>query len=244
MLSELNFNVILNNPKWIQGYSDPTSLLFTITTNLDIATIYANNFKTFSMNPWHYSLENNFKILKGNIIKQESFDLYEKDFFSSSNDGQYNLDTPVIWKNLFSSDCFNIHGRIIGGCIDVLGNLIGTRFDKTKEFVERYKDDGIIWYFENCELTNEDIVRVLWQMKEANWFKYVKGIVFGRSATDSSYYNVSFKNAISTSLSYLNVPIIYDVDIGHVAPRMTIINGAIANINFCNGKGYIEMFCK
>ena len=81
-------------------------------------------------------------------------------------------------------------------------------------------------------------------MKEANWFKYVKGIVFGRSATDSSYYNVSFKNAISTSLSYLNVPIIYDVDIGHVAPRMTIINGAIANINFCNGKGYIEMFCK
>lgn len=67
MLSELDFNTIKDNPKWLQGYSDPTGLLFTITTNLDIATIYADNFKTFGMEPWHKSLENNLEILKGNI---------------------------------------------------------------------------------------------------------------------------------------------------------------------------------
>ena len=45
MLSEFNFNIVKNNLKWLQGYSDPTGLLFTITTNLDIATIYGDNFR-------------------------------------------------------------------------------------------------------------------------------------------------------------------------------------------------------
>ena len=79
MLSELDFNIIKDNPKWLQGYSDPTGLLFTITTNLDIATIYADNFKSFGMEPWHLSLENNLEILKGNIIEQKSFSKYEED---------------------------------------------------------------------------------------------------------------------------------------------------------------------
>lgn len=55
MLSELDFSLIRNHPKWLQGYSDPTGLLFTITTNLDIATIYADNFCVFGMKPWYKS---------------------------------------------------------------------------------------------------------------------------------------------------------------------------------------------
>ncbi len=41
-------------------------------------------------------------------------------------------------------------GRLLGGCLDCLVNLSGTRFDKTKEFAERYGQDGIIWFFEAC----------------------------------------------------------------------------------------------
>ena len=48
-------SLIRNHPKWLQGYSDPTGLLFTITTNLDIATIYADNFCVFGMKPWYKS---------------------------------------------------------------------------------------------------------------------------------------------------------------------------------------------
>ena len=39
MLSCLDYSIIQDNPKWLQGYSDPTGLLFTITTGFDIATI-------------------------------------------------------------------------------------------------------------------------------------------------------------------------------------------------------------
>ena len=244
MLSEVDFEVIKNNPKWLQGYSDPTGLLFTITTNLDIATIYADNFKGFGMEKWHKSLENNLKILEGNIIKQESFEKYESSRAERiiGNEG-YNLDKDVKWENSNAKE-INIKGRIIGGCIDVLSELFGTRFDKTKEFIEKYKNDGIIWYLENCEKTSEDIIRTLWRFKDNGWFQNTNGIIFGRSALEESYYGISFKEAATRVLGDLNIPIIFNADIGHVSPRMTIINGAIANVISKDGKGQITFELK
>lgn len=241
MLSYVDFNVIKNNPKWLQGYSDPTGLLFTITTNLDIATIYDNNFTAFGMKPWHKSLEENVSILQGNLIEQTSFESYENSHVTYINgDEAYVLDMLVKWELIDERLELEFEGRIIGGCIDILTELFGTTFDKTQEFIEKYKNDGIIWYFDNCELTCEDLIRTLWKFKNQNWFKYTKGIIFGRSAIDSSYYDFSFKDAVKYSLEELNVPIIVNADIGHVSPRMTIINGAIANVKYNNGKGKIS----
>lgn len=241
VLSYVDFDIIKNNPKWLQGYSDPTGLLFTITTNLDIATIYDNNFAAFGMRPWHKSLAENIEILKGNLIEQTSFDKYESGHVTYINgDEEYALDTPVKWETIDNAEQLEFEGRIIGGCIDILTELFGTTFDKTQEFIEKYKNDGIIWYFDNCELTCESLIRTLWKFKNKNWFKYIRGIIFGRSATDSSYYDISFREAVEYSLRDLNIPIIINADIGHVSPRMTIINGAIANVKYNKGKGKIN----
>lgn len=241
ILPYINFNIIKDNIKWLQGYSDPTGLLYTITTKLDIATIYGSNFCAFGMNPWHKSLEDNLEILKGNIIEQNSFKKYESGHTKYINgDETYNLDEEVLWENLNNEDEINLRGRIIGGCIDILSEIFGTTFDYTKEFLEKYKDDGIIWYFDNCEFSSEGLIRILWKMKNMDYFKYCKCIIFGRSATESSYYDISFKEAVKHSLEELNVPIIINADIGHVAPRMTIINGAIAIIKSKDSKGSIS----
>lgn len=240
MLSEIDWDIIRNNPKWIQGYSDPTGLLYVITTNLDIATIYADNFKAFGMEKWHKSLDNNIEILKGNILPQESFELYEGERQEriTGNEG-YNLNTKVKWGNM-NREKIDIRGRMIGGCIDILSELFGTRFDKTKDFIEKYKQDGIIWYFDNCELTSEQLIRTLWKMKDNGWFEHTNGIVFGRSGLEKSCYGISFKDTIQRCLGDLNIPIIINTDIGHVSPRMTIINGAVAHIISENNKGKIE----
>lgn len=37
-------------------------------------------------------------------------------------------------------------GRIIGGCIDVILSLIGTKHDKINQFIEKYKNDRIIFF--------------------------------------------------------------------------------------------------
>lgn len=244
MLSELDFNTIKDNPKWLQGYSDPTGLLFTITTNLDIATIYADNFKTFGMEPWHKSLENNLEILKGNIIEQTSFSKYEEDKKLITGLEPFNLTKKVYWKNLNNEEVINIKGRMIGGCLDLITELFGTRFDKTKDFLEKYKDDGIIWYFDVCELSSESLIRTLWKLKDNGYFKYTKGILFSRVYACNSYYDISYEEAIYESLKDLNIPIIINADIGHVSPRMTIINGAIATITSSKGKGKIKFELK
>lgn len=245
MIPYLNYEVIKNNPKWFQGYSDPTWLTYTITTNLDIATIYSNNFKSFGMNPWHKSLETNIKILKGDLINQKSFEkyeLYKKNQETGLED--YNLIEKVKWKIITGEKEVAIKGRMIGGCLDVINEIYGTNYDKTQEFLEKYQNDGIIWYLENYSLTSEDLTRVLWKLNDKGYFKYTKGIIFGRSLNYQSFYNLSFEETIKSSLKDLKVPIITEADFGHLSPRMTIINGAIAEIKVKNDQGEISFILK
>ena len=62
----------------------------------------------------------------------------------------------------------------------------------------------------------------------------------GRNGIETSCYGYDMENCLKDSvISKLNIPIIYDADISHKGPSMTIINGAIANINVSKGKANI-----
>lgn len=236
MLDFVDEEALIDNPKWFAGYSDPTSLLFHITTNFDIATLYGNNAGSFDMTELHPSLKNALNIVKGNIIKQESFDKCERTRIEDF-DG-YNLDMDVFWKTPNGS--VDVKGRLIGGCIDCLNFIIGTKYDGTAKFVEKYKEDGVIWYFDNFALKSEDLFYALWHMKQASWFKYAKGFVFGRTLFEGTTLDMNYEEAIQRALGN-DVPVIIDADIGHVAPKFTIINGAIGHIIAKDGKGSLEM---
>lgn len=245
ILPYIDFEKIRKNPKWIQGFSDTTGLGFCVTTICDIATIYAENFGDFGMENWHTCLENNLKILEGKEIIQESFKEYQS-MFQDYKIGleTYKLDKKVEWKNAQNEEKIELNGRILGGCIDILISLVGTKFDKVKEFIEKYKNDKIVWFFDNCELTSEGILRGLWQLKEAGWFSNTSGFIFGRTMTRSSCYGISFEEAVEEVLQELNVPIILEADIGHLPPQFTIINGAIVHIVSKDGKGKIDFTLK
>lgn len=240
MLSYTDFEQIKENPKWYQGYSDPTGLLFTITTNCDIATVYAGNYGDFGMADWHRCLEENVAVLEGKESVQKSFPLY-KDGFAERITGyeNYQEDTPVKWE--CDAAYAELSGRLLGGCLDVLLDLAGTRFDKTTEFCERYKEDGILWYLESFDLNSERLTRGLWKLKEAGWFRYAKGFVFGRPTFFSSDYEISYREAVESVLGELGLTIVYEADVGHKAPRMTVINGAKAKITVKDGKGELIM---
>lgn len=245
MLSYLDFNILKGNPKWVQGYSDTTGLTFTLTTNLDMATIYSNNFSSFGMKNWHKSMENNLRILQGEDILQESFPKFQ-DGYKPRITGleEFELEKDVEWRNITPSvenpkDKITLYGRVLGGCLDVLLNLVGTRFDKTNEFVEKYKDDGILWYLESYDLNSEALVRGLWQLKEAGWFRYASGFVFGRPAMFTTHTDTSYDEAVLSVLGERNLPIILDADIGHKPPQVAMMNGALARVEVEGGKGNI-----
>lgn len=55
---------------------------------------------------------------------------------------------------------------------------------------------------------------------------------------------MKYEESIKKALEDLQIPIIYDADIGHIAPQMSIVNGAILNVKYENNKGTIKTIFK
>ena len=243
MIDYLDFEKIKTlKPKWMQGYSDITGIGYLFNTILDIPTMYCQTIKDYAMQPLHKSLIDSLEIEKGNEVVQESFEMYEKEWNPDETNpcATYNLTEKVEWKNVIGENKIVMQGRSIGGCLDCIKSYIGTKYDKVSEYLERHKEDGIIWFLEVFEMNTAELQRTLWQMKAAGYFKYCKGIIFGRPLFIREDYDTSFNEAVKESLEDLKIPVICDADIGHVSPQMAIVNGAILKITSENGKGMVE----
>ena len=232
MLPYVDYEAIKANPKWIQGYSDPTSLLYSVTTLLDIATIYGFNGGGYGMRELHKSHKDSFAILRGDIVEQKNYDFYEGEK-DGALDG-YILTEPVCWKNLNAEEV-SVKGRLLGGCMECLADIIGTPYDGTKKFLEKYKADGVLWYFDIFGLRSEQVYNTLWHMRQAGWFEGATGFMFGRVMFPGTFLDMTYEEAIVRALG--DAPIVFNMDIGHVAPRMTVINGAMGELYSKGGKG-------
>ncbi|MGN1012527.1 MAG: S66 peptidase family protein [Clostridia bacterium] len=231
-------DIIKNNPKWFQGFSDPSLLNLYITTNFNIATINMENVSEYAMKPRFKSIQNSLEFIFSNEkeFTQESFDKYQKEEFEYGNTKGYNLTEDNIYECEQGNVTFK--GRIIGGCIDTFNLIAGTKMDNIKNFVSQFDEEGVIWYFDNCELSPCEFYRRLWYMDQMGYFKNVNGFLIGRSFVQrNDNDSFSFKSAVERALKKFNVPIIYNVDIGHIPPQMYIINGSYAEFEFNDGKG-------
>lgn len=245
ILPYVDFEKLSKCNKYVAGFSDPTCILFPLTTKYDVATIYGQNFSPFGMEKLHKSQEDFINIITGKKLEEENYDLYEDGYQETTTGLEfYNLTKKVEWETLNNKDV-NVEGRIIGGCLDIISELTGTKYDGTKKFIEKYKDDGIIWYFDNCELNLDATIRVLWKLNELGYFKYTKAIIFGRFGCEESYYGYNNKTCLEDSiLNELDIPIIYNADITHKSPCLTIINGSIATVSVKNNQGKIKFKLK
>ena len=248
MLPYIDKEVIKNSrPKWTQGFSDSSLLLFYLTTNFDIATVHASNFSTYGMKTLDKSLLKSVEFVQNPdyILVQENFYKYES-YSINREDGKeldpFNLTEEVTYKNLYENNEETFEGRLIGGCIDVIKCICGTKFDNTKEFCSKF-NEGMIWYLENCEMSIADLYRSLWQMKNAGWFDNTKAFLIGRTRANSPIGDFTYEDVLHSVFDDMNVKVIYDVDFGHVAPQWTIINGALAKFEFKDGKGKLETKC-
>ncbi len=238
MLPYISFNTLKKHPKWIMGASDPTSILYPYTTLCDVATIYGCNAGSYDLRPLPKFLKNNLEIIQGNLIEQKSFSKYQSD--KPWEVEGYVPTTKVSYQS--TVDSLDVTGRCIGGCIDGLKDIIGTKFDGTKKFIQKYKEDGFIWYFDNFALSAENLYRTLIQMKYAGWFEYTKAIIVGRTLIESSETGMSYEEALQNISE--DIPLIYNADIGHTSPSMTMINGAILHLSYHGHKASLKFECK
>ena len=243
MLPYIDFDKISKlNPKLFVGFSDNTNLTFTLTTICDVVTVYGSSFTHMAPNTLSIDALDTLSLIRQEKLSFNSYPFY-KGINSINPDTSY-IATPfyndeVKWLSLSEKE-EAFEGRIIGGCIDVLICLCGTRFDNVTNFIEKYKNDGIVWYFDNCELNSCGLYRALFQLKESGWFKYVKGFIIGRNGSEYEPLGYTFKQALIDALGDLNVPVIYDADISHKSPSIPILNGSIAKITYKDNKGNIK----
>ena len=234
-----------NAVKYLQGYSDISLINYYLTTNYNIATLHAENISDFSMKKYHESLLNTIKLLKGDFVNdefiQDSFDKYQKEELEDSL--EYNLTEKVKYKSLYKGNECSFSGRIIGGCIDVITQLIGTKYDNTINFCKQF-DEGIIWYIDNFGLDSLELYRRLLQMKNAGFFFNANGFLFGRTINNISNPDFTYEYALKKVLGDLNVNVVYDVDIGHVPPQFTIVNGSYAKFEYFDNKGRLTQILK
>lgn len=244
ILDELDFEKIKQTkPKWTQGFSDITHLSFALNTICDMPSMYCENVKDYGMKPLYRNLEDSLKIMSGEDIIQTSFEKYALEK-KDDGDGTYNLTKKVEWKNITGQKEIVMQGRAIGGCLDCVDTLIGTKFDNVKKYINKYAKDGIIWFLECYEMNTPLLERILWKMKNAGYFEHCNGIIFGRPFIMREDYDITEDQAILSALKNTNIPIITGADIGHVPPQFAMVNGAIVKITSKDGKGKVETYFK
>ncbi len=246
-----------SDPKWFMGYSDNTNLVHLLVTLTDTAAIYGPCAPAFGMHDWHESITDAFDIITHDLHDDESIDVHSYNGWQavSLKDENhpyepYNIDSDLEMHGFVKdgakhvpADKINFEGRILGGCADCLANLVGTKFDRTNEFVNN-TPEGVIWMIESCELSPMDLRRALWQMYMAGWFDNTNGFIFGRP---ERYGELSFgKTFEETVLDFfaefdIEVPCIFDADFGHKPPMMPIIMGSVGEVAFKDNKLSITM---
>lgn len=239
MLPYVDWQAIGRDPKWYQGYSDPTGLLFPITTRLDMATLYGPNAGSYDMDTLHPSLENNLSILSGCLPVQHGFSRYQPLEEKPGADGGYRLTRPAHWQA--PNGDFSASGRLLGGCLDVLDILRGTEYAPVPAFDEKYGAEGVLWYFDIFAMTAEQVFYCLWSMKQAGWFRHASGFLFGRVMFPRGEF-LTYEQAVRRALG--EVPVALECDIGHVKPDFTLMNGAVGHVTVERGRAHLEMELK
>lgn len=229
--------------KWLLGYSDTSLLLFVITLKTGLATAHGTNLvdvRGEQMDDTTAMWEEVLAVQEGASITQYSSINYQQAWnFTNPSPFVFHLDTATNWQTI-SGEKEKVSGRLLGGCMDVIRHTVGTAYGNVAGFQQQHlRDEPILWYFENCEMSVTDMRRTLLQMKFAGWFRNCSGLMFGRSAVIKPVDEYTFLDVYQEMSAELNVPIIYDIDCGHVPPQMTFVNGAFAEVEVAGGKGKV-----
>jgi muramoyltetrapeptide carboxypeptidase LdcA involved in peptidoglycan recycling len=222
-------------PTWLVGYSDMSTLMTPLTLLTGTATVHGNNLMD---TPYRTpeGLVSWFDIVgapRGHRFSQVPPGRHRTtgwdDYALHPEAREYTLNTPGGWTRLDGSGDLEVEGRLIGGCIETLCNLTGSGCLDTSAFAEAMAPEGLLVYVEACGDDALTICRNLHGMRLAGFFDAANAVLVGRtSAPDVP--SLTQHQAVLDALGPLGVPIVADVECGHVPPYLPIVNGALGRL--------------
>ena len=185
-------------------------------------------------------------MLRGRKLVMKGYEKWEKEPYEADENPlvPYHLTETRLLRSFPEGDS-TFSGRLIGGCMDCLVTLLGTRYDRVADFSKTYEQDGFIWFLESCDLNVFSIRRAVWQMQHAGWFSHVKGFLIGRPLVfGQEMMGLDQYHAVYDLLKEYQVPVIMDVDLGHLPPMMPLITGSLAAVTVQGNELEIKMELK
>ncbi|WP_405565072.1 S66 peptidase family protein [Streptomyces sp. NBC_01180] len=218
-------------PTWLVGYSDMSALLTPLTLLTGTATIHGNNLMDtpYEVPAGLLSWLDIAAAPRGHWFTQTPPNRHRTtgwdDFRTEPKACTYLLDTPGRWTRLDGQGGVDVAGRLIGGCIETLCNLAGTPYLDVPAFARAESPEGLLVYVEAGGDDAFTICRNLHGMRLAGFFDDANAVLVGRTAAPDAA-SLTQHQAVLDALGPLNVPIIADVECGHVPPYLPIVNGA------------------
>ena len=249
LLSLLDFDQLRQvKPKWIFGYSDVSTITAVISCLCGWATAHCANLLDMinaQPDPLTANTLNYLATETSGSFTQYSAEHYQLNHMPFEHDPQavLNLTEAVTWKALTGQTTVKFSGRLFGGCLDTLQHLVATPVLDLKILRRRFEPEGLLLYFENVELSPSELLRTLYSLKFKDMFIGINGLLIGRnSAVSEDSSGFSDMDVLHQLFANADFPILYDVDIGHRQPNLTLINGALATVTFEHGGGRVQQW--
>ncbi|GEK22642.1 S66 family peptidase [Cellulomonas xylanilytica] len=230
-------------PTWLVGYSDISTLLLPLTLLTGIATLHGPPLMDTPFRvpaPLLHWLDVA-TAPAGATVTQGPASHHQKawaDFEAQPEVSEMVLTEPSRWRSLGGREVGTLRGRLLGGCLETVSMLPGTPFGRIDGFHGSH-DDGLLVYLEVAEVDAFAAARMLHHLRLAGWFDRATGVLLGRTSAPGSRV-FSQLDAVQDALGMLEVPVLYDLDIGHVPPQLALVNGAIAEVSLAaSGAGTI-----
>jgi muramoyltetrapeptide carboxypeptidase len=231
LLPLLDFDLIAEHPTVFTGYSDITVLNIAIWQSTGLITFngpaiitdFAEHPRMFNYTEqyflWAVTQETPIGLIEPSVWWTEEFQDWEQKA-DLERPRQRQSSSGWTWLKDGSAE-----GILIGGCIESLEHLRGTRFWP--------QWDNAIFFFETSEEKPlpERVDSMLMDYGNMGVLEQLQGMIVGRPMYYSNAEKQELREVILERTKSYRFPIISDMDFGHTAPQITLPVGCRARIN-------------
>lgn len=224
LLPYIDFNAIKNNPKVFMGYSDSTVNHFMMykakVSSYYGPTIMCEFAENYKMHEYTKKYINEVLFDNKENITIESSLKWTNEFLDWINEDYDNVERKMNDEtNGFEllQGNVNFEGELLGGCIDVFPMIIGTSIWPS---IEEWKGKILLLETSDDKLKPEYIEYYLRNLVAQGIIDVINGIIIGKPYDEEYYeqYKSIYKKIIGKEAKRPDLPILYNINIGHTAP--------------------------
>ena len=230
LLDQLDYDAIAAaEPTWLVGYSDSSTVLTPLLLRTGLASIHGDNLAdTPYAVPEGLAHWLDLASATGPVTQRDSRTVADWNKFEEDPRAtEWKRVGEGSWEVL-GGGAVDVTGRLVGGCIETMTAIAGTPYGDVRAFGRKHGD--LLLYLEAAEADAFTICRALHHLRYAGWFDHAVAVLVGRTSAPPGEGGFTQRDAVVDALGMLDVPIVLDLEIGHVPPHLPLVNGALARV--------------